>query len=61
MRDIKFRAYDTHTKTMLPVVDIIKFTKIEDVNILRSGAYGVSVCIPYQPTIQLMQFTRTKR
>ena len=60
MREIKFRAYDTHTKTMLPVVDIIKFTKIEDVNILRTGAYGVSVCVPFQPSIKLMQYTGLK-
>lgn len=60
MREIKFRAYDTHTKTMLPVVDIIKFTKIEDVNILRTGAYGVSVCVPFQSSIKLMQYTGLK-
>ena len=59
MREIKFRAYDTYTKTMLPVVDVIKFTKTEGVNIIRDSAYGVGVCIPYQPSIQLMQYTRT--
>ena len=56
-RDIKFRAYDKHTKIMLPIVDIIKFTKTEAINIIRDGAYGVGVNIQYQPQIQLMQFT----
>lgn len=56
-REIKFRAYDKHTKIMLPVVDIIKFTKSESINIIRDGAYGVGVTIPYQPQIELMQFT----
>ena len=57
MREIKFRAYDKHTKIMLPVVDVIKFTKSESINIMRDGAYGVGVTIPYQPSIELMQFT----
>lgn len=56
-REIKFRAYDKHTKIMLPVVDIIKFTKSESINIMRDGAYGVGITIPYQPHIELMQFT----
>ena len=57
MREYKFRAYDTHTKTMLPIVDIIKFTKSESINIMRDGAYGVGINIQYQPYIELMQFT----
>ena len=57
MREIKFRAYDKHTKIMLPVVDAIKFTKSESINIMRDGAYGVGITIPYQPHIELMQFT----
>lgn len=57
MREIKFRAYDKHTEIMLPVVDVIKFTKSESINIMRDGAYGVGVTIPYQPHIELMQFT----
>lgn len=57
MRDIKFRAYDKHTKIMLPTVDVIKFTKSESINIMRDGAYGVGITIPYQPHIELMQFT----
>ena len=61
MRDIKFRAYDTYTKQMLPVVDIIKFTKIESLNITINGAYGVGIAIPYQPNMKLMQYTRIKR
>ena len=56
-REIKFRAYDKHTKIMLPVVDVIKFTKSESINIMRDGAYGVGVTIPYQPQIELMQYT----
>ena len=56
-REIKFRAYDKHAKIMLPVVDVIKFTKSESINIMRDGAYGVGVTIPYQPQIELMQFT----
>lgn len=56
-REIKFRAYDKHTKIMLPVVDIIKFTKSESINIIRDGVYGVGVTIPYQPQIELMQYT----
>jgi hypothetical protein len=27
MREIKFRAYDTHTNIMLPIVDIIKLER----------------------------------
>lgn len=57
MREIKFRAYDKHTKIMLPVVDVIKFTKSESINIMRDGAYGVGVSIPYQSHIELMQYT----
>lgn len=57
MREIKFRAYDKNTKIMLPVVDVIKFTKSESINILRDGAYGVGVTIPYQPQIELMEYT----
>lgn len=57
MREIKFRAYDKHTKIMLPIVDIIKFTKSEAINIMRDGAYGVGINIQYQPQIELMQFT----
>ena len=60
MREILFRAYDTYTKTMLPVVDAIKFTKSESINIIRDGAYGVAVTIPYQPHIELMQYTGLK-
>ena len=56
-REIKFRAYDKHTKIMLPVVDVIKFTKSESINIMRDGAYGVGITVPYQPHIELMQFT----
>ena len=57
MREIKFRAYDTHTKTMLPIVDIIKFTKSEGIYITRDSAYGVGINIQYQPHIEIMQFT----
>jgi len=60
MREIKFRAYDTYTKTMLPVVDIIKFTKSEDLYITQDGAYGVGINIQYQPYIELMQYTGLK-
>lgn len=60
MREIKFRAYDTHTKTMLPIVDIIKFTKSEDIYITRHGAYGVGINIQYQPSIKLMQYIGLK-
>lgn len=60
MREIKFRAYDTYTKIMLPIVDIIKFTKSEDVYITRKGAYGVGINIQYQPHIELMQYTGLK-
>jgi len=57
VREYKFRAYDTYTKTMLPIVDIIKFTKSEDIYITRNGTYGVGVNIQYQPRIKLMQYT----
>ena len=57
MREIKFRAYDKYTKIMLPIVDIIKFTKCEAINIMRDGAYGVGINIQYQPQIELMQYT----
>lgn len=57
MREIKFRGYDTHTKIMLPVVDIIKFTKSKDIYITRNGAYGVGINIQYQPSIKIMQYT----
>lgn len=60
MREIKFRAYDKHTKIMLPVVDIIKFTKSEDISITRDGAYGVGINMQYQPHIELMQYTGLK-
>jgi uncharacterized phage protein (TIGR01671 family) len=60
MREIKFRAYDKHTKIMLPVVDIIKFTKSEDIYITRDGAYGVGINMQYQPHIELMQYVGLK-
>ena len=60
MREIKFRAYDTHTKIMLPIVDIIKFTKREGIYITRDSAYGVGINIQYQPHIELMQYTGIK-
>lgn len=60
MREYKFRAYDTYTKTMLPIVDIIKFTKSEDIYITRNGAYGVGINIQYQPSIEIMQYTGLK-
>lgn len=60
MREIKFRAYDTHTKIMLPIVDIIKFTKSEGIYITRDSAYGVGINIQYQPHIELMQYTGLK-
>ena len=60
MREILFRAYDTYTKTMLHVVDAIKFTKSESINIIRDGAYGVAVNMQYQPHIILMQYTGLK-
>lgn len=60
MREIKFRAYDTHTNIMLPIVDIIKFTKSEDIYITRDGAYGVGINMQYQPHIKIMQYTGLK-
>ena len=57
IRTDTLKEIEVKGKKELPVVDAIKFTKSESINIMRDGAYGVGITIPYQPHIELMQFT----